>query len=78
MGAEYLGSVWLVLIAIMTIDRAILAGKNKERVQQASTKRCPYCAELIQQEANSLLSIPSPTQADGRVAIFPVKPTHGR
>ena len=38
---------WLVLNAIMAIDMVILSNKRKA----ANTKKCPFCAEVIQREA---------------------------
>jgi len=46
-----LGTTWLVMNAIMAIDMFILQGKNKETVAQATLRKCPQCAEMVQKEA---------------------------
>ncbi|MDA8429406.1 MAG: zinc ribbon domain-containing protein [Geobacteraceae bacterium] len=43
--------VWLGMNVIMAIDMLILSNKNKKKLLEESTKKCPNCAELIQKEA---------------------------
>ncbi len=50
-GVAGLGSAWLVMNVIMAIDMYILHKKNKNKLQQENTKKCPKCAELVQNEA---------------------------
>ena len=42
---------WIGLNVIMALDMVILNNKNKKKVAEATTKKCPNCAELIQREA---------------------------
>ena len=50
-GVLLLLPTWLVVNAIMAIDMWILFNKNKAALEAANTRKCPYCAELIQKEA---------------------------
>ena len=42
---------WIGLNLIMAIDMMLLSNKNKKKVAEATTKKCPNCAEIIQREA---------------------------
>ncbi|MEX0899813.1 MAG: hypothetical protein WD081_03885 [Gammaproteobacteria bacterium] len=42
---------WLVLNVIMAIDMMLLFNKHKKMVAEATTMKCPSCAETIQREA---------------------------
>lgn len=42
---------WIALNVIMGVDMTILSGKNKKKIAEASTMKCPNCAEIIQREA---------------------------
>jgi hypothetical protein len=42
---------WLIMNVIMAIDMIVLFNKNKKKMLEESTKKCPACAELIQKEA---------------------------
>jgi hypothetical protein len=50
-GLLFLGPVWVGLNLIMGIDMVILSNKNKKKIAEATTMKCPYCAESIQREA---------------------------
>jgi len=50
-GLLYILPTWIGLNAIMGIDMFILASKNKKRIAEATTMKCPNCAETIQREA---------------------------
>ncbi len=43
--------VWLGANAIMAIDMAILSAKRNKALEEASTKKCSACAEVIKAEA---------------------------
>ena len=47
----FLVPTWIGINLFMVIDMLILSRKNKKKVLEASTKKCPGCAELIQKEA---------------------------
>ena len=47
----FLVPTWIGINLFMVIDMLILSRKNKKNVLEASTKKCPVCAELIQKEA---------------------------
>jgi TM2 domain-containing membrane protein YozV len=49
--ASLLFITWIMMNIIMAIDMIILANKNKKRVAEENTKKCPACAETIQKEA---------------------------
>ena len=42
---------WIIVNVIMGIDMVMLSNKNKRELIEATTKKCPNCAELIQREA---------------------------
>lgn len=50
-GLLYLVPTWLVLNVVMALDMVILFNKHKKDVEQATTMKCPNCAELIKREA---------------------------
>jgi len=50
-GLLFILPTWIMLNAIMAIDMIILAKKNKQLLVEATTKKCPNCAEIIQREA---------------------------
>lgn len=43
--------LWLILNIIMGIDMVVLNSKRTQAITQASTKKCPRCAETIQRDA---------------------------
>jgi RNA polymerase subunit RPABC4/transcription elongation factor Spt4 len=47
----YTFPTWLIMNVIMILDMFILSNKNKKKVMEENTKKCPNCAELIQREA---------------------------
>jgi hypothetical protein len=51
-GLLWFVATWLVVNMIMAIDMWILFIKNEAALEAAGTRRCPYCAELIQKEAS--------------------------
>jgi hypothetical protein len=50
-GLLFLVPTWIGVNAIMAIDMLILFNKRKATVLNQSTKKCPYCAEVIQRDA---------------------------
>lgn len=50
-GLVFLFPTWTGINVIMGIDMIMLSNKNKKKVLEATTKKCPNCAELIQREA---------------------------
>lgn len=50
-GLAFIVPTWIVLNVIMGIDMAILSSKNKKKIAEATTMKCPNCAEVIQREA---------------------------
>ncbi len=50
-GMLFVVPTWIGLNVIMAIDMIILSNKNKKKVAEALTRKCPNCAELIQREA---------------------------
>jgi hypothetical protein len=50
-GLLFIAPTWIGLNVIMGIDMAILSSKNKKKIAEATTMKCPNCAEVIQREA---------------------------
>lgn len=50
-GLLFVVPTWIVLNSIMALDMIILSSKNKKKVLDETTKKCPQCAETIQKEA---------------------------
>jgi GYF domain 2 len=51
MGLIFLPMTWITLSAIMALDMAVLSGRNKRKIAERTTMKCPNCAETIQREA---------------------------
>lgn len=47
----FLGQTWIAMNIIMAIDMVILTNNNKKKYLEENTRKCPFCAELIQKEA---------------------------
>jgi hypothetical protein len=60
---------WLVLNIIMGIDMAILSGKNKKKIAELTTMKCPNCAEVIKREAKICRFCKTQLHADGDTAF---------
>lgn len=41
----------IVPVVAVAVDMIILFSKNKKKIAEATTKKCPSCAEVIQREA---------------------------
>lgn len=50
-GLLFIVPTWIGLNVIMGIDMVILSNKNKKKIAEATTMKCPNCAEVIQREA---------------------------
>jgi len=50
-GLLFIWQTWFMMNVIMGIDMFLLSNKNKKKILQETTKKCPNCAELIQRDA---------------------------
>ena len=50
-GTQAISATWVVLNIIMAIDMVLLANKNKKKIAEETSMKCPTCAETIQREA---------------------------
>jgi TM2 domain-containing membrane protein YozV len=50
-GLLFFVPAWLTMNVIMALDMVILFNKRKAAIEAETTRKCPFCAEMIQREA---------------------------